>query len=233
MSPQSHQTLPRSMWVMLALLTLGWGMNWPMMKMALAEIPVWTFRALCTGAGALGLFIIARIGGQPARVPRGQWTRLTAVALLNVTIWNVLVAYGLQLLPAGRSVILAYSMPLWVVLLSALVLHEKLTGRRVLGVALGMAGMALLIGGGFVAMQSSPAGIAFTIGAAVSWALGTVLMRRYPTQLGTTAFTAWQLLVGGIPIMVGALILDWGTWQPIGVRAAIGLGYNVFLSTLR
>jgi drug/metabolite transporter (DMT)-like permease len=65
------------------------------------------------------------------------------------------------------------------------------------------------------------------IGAALSWAVATVLMRRYPTALPTTSFTAWQLLVGGLPIMVGALILDWGTWHPIGASAAFGLAYNM------
>jgi len=229
MSPQQTQTLPRSMWVLLTLLTLGWGMNWPMMKMALADIPVWTFRAACTGSGALGLFLIARLGGHNVRVPAGRWPRLIFTAFCNVTLWNVLIAYGLKLLPPGRSVILAYSMPLWVVLLSAVFLHEKLTARRILGVALGMAGMAVLIGGGFSAMQSSPAGIALALGAAVSWAVGTVFMRRFPTGLGTTVFTAWQLLVGGIPIMIGALILDRGQWQPIGTGATVGLIYNVTL----
>ena len=57
--------------------------------------------------------------------------------------------------------------------------------------------------------------------------LNARLTTRYPTDLPTTSFTAWQLLIGGVPIMVGALILDWGAWRPIGVGAAIGLGYNM------
>lgn len=215
------------MWVLLALLTFGWGLNWPLMKMALAEIPVWTFRGLCVASGAIGLFVIARLNNQRTRVPQGQWPRLMITAAGNVTLWNVLIGYGLTLLPSGRAAILAYTMPLWVVLLSMFILREKLTRRRVLGVALGMAGMALLIGGEFTAAQSAPIGAALVVGAAFSWALGTVLMRRYPVTLPTTAFTAWQLLIGGVPIMAGALILDWGEWRPIGPGAAIGLGYNM------
>jgi len=87
--------------------------------------------------------------------------------------------------------------------------------------------MALLIGDEFAAMEAAPIGAALALGAAFSWAVGTVLMRRYPTDLPTTSFTAWQLLIGGVPIMVGALILEWGEWRPIGVGAAIGLGYNM------
>lgn len=225
-------TLPRSMWTLLALLTLAWGINWPMMKLAIAEIPVWTFRAACTLSGAAGLFLIARFNRLSLRVPDGQWRRLCLISFLNMTLWNVLIAYGLQLLPAGRSVILAYSFPLWVVLLSAWLLHEKLTRRRLAGVALGMAGMALLIGGSFRAVQAAPLGALLVIGAAISWALGTVLMRRFPVNLGTTALTAWQLLVGSLPIAAGALMMDRGSWHPISSGAIMGLVYNMLLVSI-
>ncbi len=225
----SSQTLPRSMWVLLVVLTLGWGFNWPMMKLALAELPVWTFRGLCVATGAAGLFLIARLGAQqPLRVPTGQWTRLIVTSACNVTLWNVFIGYGLTMLPAGRSAILAYSMPVWAVLLSVFILNEKLTRRRLLGLMLGMAGMALLIGGEFTAMRASPLGAILVVSAAFGWALGTVLMKRYPMSLGTTALTAWQLLIGGLPIMIGALLIDWGNWKPIGTPAVIGLVYNMF-----
>ena len=216
------------MWFLLAALTLGWGFNWPIMKMTLAELPVWTFRGLCVASGAVGLFLIARLGGLSLRVPRGQWMRLLVTSVCNVTLWNVFIGYGLTMLPAGRSAILAYSMPIWAVLLSAFVLHERLTRRRFLGLVLGMAGMALLIGGEFTVMRASPLGAILVVGAAFGWALGTVLMRRYPMSLGTSALTAWQLLIGGLQIMIGALIIDWGHLRPIGTPAVIGLVYNMF-----
>jgi drug/metabolite transporter (DMT)-like permease len=222
-----HQTLPRSMWMLLAVLTLGWGFNWPMMKMTLAELPVWTFRGLCVGSGAIGLFVIARANGQATRVPRTQWGWLIVISICNVTLWNVLIGYGLRMLPAGRSAILAYSMPVWAVLLSVFILHEKLTPRRVLGLMLGMAGMAVLLGGELSVMRTSPLGAILVLGGAIGWALGTVLMRRFPTTLGTTALTAWQLLIGGLPIMIGALVIDWGDWRPIGTAATVGLVYNM------
>ena len=216
------------MWALLALLTLGWGLNWPMMKLTLADMPVWTFRSLCVASGAAGLFLIARMGGQSLRVPKAQWKRLIVISVCNVTLWNVLIGYGLALLPAGRSAILAYSMPIWAVLLSVFILHERLTRRRLLGLLLGMAGMALLIGEEFTAMRASALGAILVVGAAFSWALGTVLMKRYPVSLETTALTAWQLVIGGLPIIIGALIIDWGHWKPIGLPAAVGLAYNMF-----
>ncbi|HUF21822.1 MAG TPA: DMT family transporter [Burkholderiales bacterium] len=224
------QTLPRSMWAILALLTLCWGLNWPMMKLALADLPVWTFRAACLVSGTIGLFTIARASGLTVRVPEGQWPRLMITAFFNIAVWNVLIGYGLTLLPAGRSAILAYTMPLWVVVLSIFVLNEKLTARRIAGVTLGMGGMLLLIGSELAVLRAAPVGALLVVGAAVSWAIGTVLMKRYPTQLPTTSFVAWQLALGGIPVIVGALILDWGKWQPIGTPATVGLLYNMFVA---
>src|SRR5258706_14092355 len=102
------QALPRSMWILLAVLTLGWGFNWPMMKMTLAELPVWTFRGLCVSPGAIGLFALARANRQAILVPREQWGWLVVISICNVTFWNRVFGYGLRTLPPGRRRILAY-----------------------------------------------------------------------------------------------------------------------------
>ncbi len=227
--PSHHsQTLPRSMWALVILLTLGWGLNWPMMKMALAEIPVWSFRGVCTATGAVGLFLIAWLGKQKIRIPDGEARNLIVISMFNVTAWNVLIGYGLTMLPSGRTAIIAYTMPLWTVLLSRWVLQERLSTRRILGVALGLAGMALLIGSELAVVRTAPLGALLVLGGALSWAIGTVLMRKYPTSLPTTSFTAWQLVIGGMPIVIGGLILEWGQWRPLGGPATIGLVYNMF-----
>jgi drug/metabolite transporter (DMT)-like permease len=228
MPPHHLQTLPRSMWALVILLTLGWGLNWPMMKMALAEIPVWSFRGVCTATGAVGLFLIAWLGKQKIRIPDGEARNLIVISMFNVTAWNVLIGYGLTMLPSGRTAIIAYTMPLWTVLLSRWVLQERLSMRRILGVALGLAGMALLIGSELAVVRTAPLGALLVLGGALSWAIGTVLMRKYPTSLPTTSFTAWQLVIGGMPIVIGGLILEWGQWRPLGGPATIGLVYNMF-----
>lgn len=201
-----------------------------MMKMALSGLPVWTFRGACVITGAIGLFAIARASGLAIRVPAGQWPRLLVTAFFNISMWNVLIAYGLTQLPAGRSAILAYTMPVWVVLLSTFVLKERLTPRRLLGLTLGMSGMLLLIGTELATLRAAPVGALLVLSAAISWSIGTVLMKRFPTSLPTTSFVAWQLALGGLPVVVGALILDWGTWQPIGWRPTLGLLYNMFVA---
>jgi drug/metabolite transporter (DMT)-like permease len=229
MSADRH-TLPRSTWALLAMLTLGWGFNWPMMKLAVNEVPVLSFRALCLGVGAASMFAIARVSRQIMVPKRQEWPQLFATSLLNVTAWNVLITYGVLLLPAGRSVILAYTMPLWVALLSAPVLHEPLTPRRMLGVALGMTGMLVLIGSELTALRAALTGTLLVIGAAVSWAVGTVMMKRFPSQLPTTSFSGWQMLLGGIPLLLGALAFDGGKVHLPSVQATVAVLYNMFIA---
>jgi drug/metabolite transporter (DMT)-like permease len=223
-------TLPRSLWALLALLTLAWGLNWPMMKMTLAEMPVWTFRALCCIGGSLGLFAIALASRLPILMSREQVPRVLVTSLFNIALWNVLIGYGLTMLPSGRSAILAYTMPLWTVLLSAYILDEPLTARRIVGLVLGMAGLALLLGAELAALHAAPIGALLVLGAALSWAIGTVLIKRYPTDLPTTSFVAWQLALGGLPVVIGALVMDWGDWRPLSLKPTIGLLYNIFVA---
>jgi drug/metabolite transporter (DMT)-like permease len=227
---EAHQGFPPSiLWVLVAL-TLGWGFNWPMIKLALSEMPVFSFRSVCMLGGATGLFAIARYARLPLRVPRGQWGRLLLIALFNVTLWNICIAYGIGYMSSGRAAILAYTMPLWSVPLSAWLLKERVTARRILGVSLGMGAMLLLLSVELRAVQAAPMGTLLMLAGAVSWAMGTVLMKRYPVGLPVTSLTAWQLLLGGIPIYAGALAFDLHSLQPLTLGPALALAYNVLVA---
>src|SRR3954463_10017037 len=101
---------PRSALALVLLVALAWGFNWPMLKIALAEMAPLHFRTWCVLGGAAGPFSIAPVRGRSLAVPRGQWGRLAAVTLFNVTAWNVLVAYGVTLMESGRASILGFTM---------------------------------------------------------------------------------------------------------------------------
>jgi drug/metabolite transporter (DMT)-like permease len=218
--------LPQRLWWLLAGLTLAWGFNWTAMKVALQGVPPWTFRTLCLGLGSAVLFAVLRSGGHRLAVPKGQWARLWLLAFFNITLWNVLVAFGLTMIPSGRAAILAYTMPVWAVPLSIWVLGEKLTRRKILGLVLGGAGLALLAGDVFAS-----AGTAMALGAALSWAVGTVLQKRYPMAMPNGAYTAWIMLLGGVPIFLCALLFDdFGALREIGAWPALGVAYNVVVA---
>ena len=225
-----QQGFPASiLWVLVAL-TLGWGFNWPMIKLALTEIPVLSFRSACLLGGAAGLFAIASYARLPLRVPQGQWGRLLLIALFNITGWNLCVVYGIGYMSSGRAAILVYTMPLWGLLLSAWLLDERLTARRIVGVALGMGAMLLLLSNELQAVRSAPTGTLLMLGGAFFWAFGTVLIKRFPVDMPVVAFTAWQLLLGGIPIYAGALAVDPPHLHALTLGPAVALAYNVVVA---
>jgi drug/metabolite transporter (DMT)-like permease len=223
--------LPKRLWWVLASLTLAWGFNWTAMKVALAQVPPWTFRSLCLGLGAAVLFAALRAGGQRLVLPSGQWRRLWMLALLNITSWNMLIAFGVGMIPSGRAAILAYTMPVWAVPLSVWLLGERITRAKLAGLALGLGGLALLLAESFAGLGRAPLGSLLVLGAALSWALGTVLQKRFPVRLPVGLYTAWIMLLGGVPIFAGALIFDdWGALRNVGAAAWLGTAYNVLIA---
>jgi len=227
-SLQSH----RSALVLVLLVAFAWGFNWPMLKIVLAEMAPLHFRTWCVVGGAAGLFAIAAMGRYPLAVPRGQWGRLVAVTLFNVTAWNVLVAYGVTLMESGRASILGFTMPIWGVLLGRWFFGEALAARHVVALGLGIAGLAFLLGGELSVAGRSPLGTALMLAAAALWAVGVVLMKRWG-HLGmpATVFTAWQLLLGGLPILA-AVPFEEGSFSPLrlGPGALLALAYSVALA---
>lgn len=230
MNRQERHGFPASILWVLAALTVGWGFNWPMIKLALTEMPVLSFRSVCLLGGAAGLFATAAYARLSLQVPRGQWGRLLLIALFNITGWSLCTVYGIGYMSSGRAAILSYTMPLWGILLSAWLLKERLTARRVLGVGLGMGAMLLLLSNELQAVQAAPKGTLLMLAGALSWAIGTVLMKRYPVGLPVVSLTAWQLLLGGIPIFAGALAFDLDSLRPLSLWPAVALAYNVLVA---
>jgi len=224
------QHLPRHLWWVLAGLTIAWGGNWTALKVALAEIPIWTFRSICLAAGAGVLFGVLRLSGQPLSIARSQWLRLALIAFISVTCWNVLVAIGVRMIPSGRAAILAYTMPALAIPLSVWLLGERMTLRKVTGLALGLGGMALLVWDDLLATGGAPLGSLVMLGAACSWAITTILQKKYPIEAPLPALTAWLMLVGGVPMYICALLFETGTRFEFSAQAWLGLGYNVFIA---
>jgi len=231
MTLKQQEHLPARLWWVLAGLTVVWGFNWTAMKVAISEIAPFTFRTLCLGLGSGVLFAFLRASGQPLAIPRDQWKRLALIAFFNITCWNILVVFGLAQLPSGRAAILAYTMPAWSIPLSVLLLGERLTARKLLGLALGMAGMALLVWDEFQRIQGAPRGALLVLGAAFTWAIGTLLQKKYPVRAPVAAYTAWLMLLGGVPIYIGALLFeDFGRLADVSGISALSAAYNVLLA---
>src|SRR5258706_507943 len=225
---------PPSIMALVVLLALGWGINWPIMKVVMAEMPPLHFRVLCLAVGAAVLFAIARANRLPIRVPPGAWPRLIVITLFNVAAWNVLAVYGVTFMESGRAAILAYTFPVWGVLLGVWVLREPVTGRRLVGVVLGVLGMLVLLGDEIQAVGRSPTGALLLIASAISWAVSTAIMKRWPVDLPTTSFTGWQMLLALAPVLSGALLFEDGSFSPLALSTwpFWGLVYNALVSSI-
>jgi len=204
--------------LLLALLSLFWGLGWPAMKIVLSEVRPWTFRTVCLLAGGGGLLALARMGGTRLNVPRADLKPLLLTAVVNITGWHILSAHGIAAMQAGRAAIIAYTMPMWAILLSRLILKERVTPIRLWALAFGFAGLFLLLWPDLRAVEAAPAGVLFMLGAAFCWAAGTVLVKYFQWHMPASLVMGWQLLIGGIPVVCGAFLLE-----PVTEVAAISL----------
>lgn len=224
--------IPRYGLILLGLLSLGWGLNWPILKVVIREIPPWIFRGDCIVLSALGLFAIAAYSKQSIAAPRRAWPQIVKLALCNIVGWNMFCIYGVSLMPSGRAAILGYTMPLWSVPLSIWLLREDFTWQRALGLLLGMSGMMLLIGAENDVLGQAPLGAICMLIASIFWAGGTVLYKYDQTSVPVISLTAWQALIGGIPIALFGHLTETVEWRAISFWPMFGFWYNVFIGLL-
>jgi drug/metabolite transporter (DMT)-like permease len=202
------------------LLALLWGLQWPLMKVALNELGPWTFRGLSLSLGALVLMAIAALGKQPLRLPRRDIGPLLLVAIFATTGWQLMSAYGVSLMPPGRAVILGFTMPLWVVVLSGFLLKERPTTAQALGLLLGLTGMGILMGPEARKLGTAPLGPSMMLVAAACWATGVVLMKFFSWSIPTITLASWQLLLGSLPILGCSFIFESVVQDVINASAA-------------
>jgi len=200
--------LPIAGFILLAAVTVFWGINWPGMKIVLGEVSPWWFRTICLAIGGGALLSISRLSGNTLRVPGADVWPLLLCGVFNMVGWHLFSAYGLTLVPAGRASIIAFTMPVWAALFAIPVLGERAALPVIVGLGLGMAGLGVLIGHDIAVLGSAPVGSLFMLGAALSWGFGTVLFKRFDWHTPIATLIGWQLLFASVPVGVGALALE-------------------------
>jgi drug/metabolite transporter (DMT)-like permease len=229
----AQHTVPASSLLQIVILALVWGCNWPVLKLGVSELAPLTFRAASLVFAGIGLLLVAKFSGHSIRIPRPLWGKVAALAIFNIVGWNVLIVFGVQQLPAGRSAILAFTMPVWSVLIGLALLHEPLSRRKIVGLVLGMCAMIVLLGEDFHSMRRAPMGALFILGAAVSWALGTVLLRRWKLPVPQATLTGWMMMLGWIPVALSVPFFDPHSLQSLATMsntAWFAVLYNIFFA---
>ena len=195
--------------ILLLITSVGWGLNFPIMKHLLTEWPPLSSRGLCGVVGAAALALIAVARRQRLDVPRHLWSRLLLVSLLTIGSWVAFMGLALLWLDASEAAVLGISIPLWVALLAWPILGERFSLLRGIALTIALAGITVLIGGnGLDASLEKLPGLLCALAGAVCVALGTVLTKHFPLAMPPLSLAAWQIGIGCLPIAIIGLIVE-------------------------
>ncbi len=223
-----HRLTPQQL-VMLALITLCWGLNWPMMKVGVTGFPPLTFRAISILLGipvlALGLVVLK----VPFAIPRRHWKELALLTLTNMLVWHVCIILAVRQLSSGRAAILGYTMPIFSALIGAVLFGAKLAPRAWLGVGAAALGVVLLLWHEFTGLAGHPAGVVLVLFAASVWALGTQLLRRTRIDVPTLTISFWMVTITGIVMTLLAATFERAQWQMPPAPTVWAILYNAVL----
>ncbi len=223
-----HSLTPRQ-WLILALLTVVWGLNWPIMKMGVTGFPPLTFRFICLliGTPVLGLGLWAM--KVPFRIPRLYWRELLVLAIFNMFIWHALIILAVQYLSSGRSAILGYTMPIFSAIIGAWVFKHQLAQRAWGGVAAAALGVVLLLWHELSNLTGKPIGVVLALIAASTWALGTQLLRRTSIPLPTLTLSFWMTAMTTVVMGILSFAFEFDRWQEPSTTHWVSILYNAIL----
>lgn len=218
--------LSRQQLVLLVLLTLVWGINWPIMKLGVTGFPPLSFRSLCMWIGLPVLAAVLIWRKVPFRIGRTHWPELLFLTVFNMLFWHTLAILAVQSLSSGRAAILGYTMPVFSALVGAVWFGQRLAGRAWGGVAAAALGVVLLLWHEITALTGRPQGVAMMLVAAAAWALGTQLMRRTRIPHPTLALSFWMTLLTAIWMSLMAVLFERASWTAPSPTVWWSIGYN-------
>ncbi len=193
--------------LMLVLLCLIWGVTWPLMKIALDEIPPLSMRASSAGIGAMTLLAICLVKRRSFRIPTAKaWAHVVIASLLNIVGFSLFSAFAQIEAATSRVAILTYAMPIWAVLLAWAVLGERPTRVQGIAVALCAGGLAVLIRP--LATTGIPLGVVLAVATGLSWAAGTVYLKWARIDADPMGVASWQLTIAFFIIAACLLVFE-------------------------
>jgi drug/metabolite transporter (DMT)-like permease len=215
---------------LLLLMTVIWGGNFAVVKVAMREIPEYGFGALrLLLASVLFLVVIARRGGlaaSAARVSAHDWRRIALLAVIGHTVYQVLFLGGVSRTSVANSSLIFGCTPIVVSLISSYLGHERIGGLRWAGVLLSFAGIYLVVSQEQDA-GSTRAGDLMIAGALLMWAAFTIGSRPLLSRHSPLVLTGFTMIVGAagyLPLGVPSLLaLD---WRDVSGMAWVGMIYS-------
>lgn len=205
--------------IALVVLSLTWGYTWILAKQGLAYAPPFAFAAERCVGGALALIVALKLTGRRLTlVAPGQ---TLAIGLLQGAGFMIFQTWALVEGGPGKTAVLIFTMPIWTLLMAWPILGERVRGQQWLAAACTLAGLLLIIEPWD--MQASLFSKFLGLMAALCWAGGTILVKRLrtTTPVDLLTLTAWQLILGAVPLVLLSLIVPEPATQWTPTYAAI------------
>jgi drug/metabolite transporter (DMT)-like permease len=223
------QRLTRQQLAILVVLTLVWGVNWPVMKLGVNAYPALSFRALSIALGLPFLALVLLAMKVPFSVPRKDWGHLLVLSATNMFVWHVCIILAVRTLSSGRAAILGYTMPIFSAVIGALLFSNALSRRAWAGVGAAALGVALLLWHEFTQLAGRPVGVGLALLAAAVWALGTQLLRRTRIERPTLTISFWMTALTAVVMTIVATLFERDQWHWPNAQAWGAIWFNAIL----
>jgi drug/metabolite transporter (DMT)-like permease len=210
-------------------LALLWGFNWPAVKIVLHEVPPFVFRSIGLASASLLLLGVALMLRRRLAVNRSSWFPLLMAGTFNIAGFNIFTAFAQLNTTTSRAAILTYTMPIWSTLLAALFLGEPIDREKAIALAAGSTGIALLAIPVFESGQLI--GMILPLLAALAWALGTVIQKKWPLKGDPLATTAYQLMIGATISILCMMAADQTVPSSLSIMASGALVFHIVGAT--
>jgi drug/metabolite transporter (DMT)-like permease len=215
--------------VLLVLLTIVWGINWPIMKVGVTGYPPLAFRAVSMWLGLPLLAAVLLVLKVPFDIPRRHWPQLLWLTATNMFVWHACIILAVGTLSSGRAAILGYTMPIFSAVIGAWFFAAPLPRRGWLGVGAAAVGVALLLWHELTHLAGRPVGVALALVAAAVWALGTQLLRRITIERPTLTLTFWMTALTAVVMTVLSALFECPRWALPGPDATFAIVFNAVL----
>lgn len=220
-------------YVWLVAMIVAWGSNYPLMKLAIGDMPPLAFTALrLAGAAAvLGCILLQQRGRLLPE--RGERAPLAVVGLLQIGAMLGFTIIGLTAVPPGRAALLVYTMQLWSVPFSFWLLRERPNLGMIIGSAIGFAGLLAFFNPASLDWRDRGTliGSGLILIGAISWSLGSCLYRRRTWRSSFMAQALWQMGISMLPMLALSAVFEHHAAFHFNARLAAIILFNWLVPT--
>ena len=198
--------------LLVLIVTVSWGLNYPVMKYVVNSYPPSAFRAFTFIVGFVSIGIYAYFKGISLSVISKERWPVFKLSMFNMVGWHLPMIYGVSMLNSGRAAIIGYTMPIWALLASALLYKEKINARSIVSIVLAMAAAVILALGSLEQWGNHPMGVGVMLVAAITWGIGNAMVKHTVLALHGVALTFWALFIAFVFFVFFTIAFETDQW---------------------